>query len=66
MRNQKTAHAIIGQGWMSDCAEEPPDHDEHMKQQADFGHTKVKHAQGPDITSLYPANTECGEVIGQR
>ena len=27
---------------------------------------EVKHAQGPDITSLYPANTRGGEVMGQR
>ena len=25
-----------------------------------------KHAQGPSTTSLYPANTEHGEVEGQR
>ena len=25
---------------------------------------KVKHAQGPNITSLYPANTWGGEVMG--
>ena len=27
---------------------------------------EVKYAQGPNITSLYPANTGGGEVIGQR
>ena len=25
-----------------------------------------RHAQGPDLTSLYPANTGYGEVTGQR
>ena len=25
-----------------------------------------RHAQGPDTTSLYPANTGHGEVMGQR
>ena len=27
---------------------------------------KVRHAQGPNITSLYPANIGHGEVKGQR
>ena len=27
---------------------------------------EVKHTQGPDITSLYPANTGGGEVMSQR
>ena len=29
-------------------------------------HIEGRHAQGPSITSLYPANTEHGEVEGQR
>ena len=30
MGNQKTALAIRSQGWMAECADEPPDHDERM------------------------------------
>ena len=29
-------------------------------------HMEGRHAQGPDTTSLYPANTKYGEVGGQR
>ena len=29
-------------------------------------HMEGRHAQGPGTTSLYPANTEHGEVEGQR
>jgi len=30
MRSQKMAHAIKSQGWATECADKPPDHDEHM------------------------------------
>ena len=29
-------------------------------------HMERRHAQGPDTTSLYPANTGHGKVVGQR
>ena len=29
-------------------------------------HVEGRHAQGPDLTSLYPANTGYSEVMGQR
>ena len=30
MRNQKTVHAIKGQGWTVECIDEPPDHGKRM------------------------------------
>ena len=66
MGNQKIAHAIRSQGWATECADEPPDHSQHM----DSGQVLDIHRSGartrPRHHQHVPSQYKKWWVMGQR
>ena len=64
--NQKATH-IKGQRTNDRLFRQVSRPRQTRKQQADFWtYMEGRHAQGPYLTSMYPANTGHSEVMGQR
>ena len=64
--NQKAAH-IKGQRTNGRLCRQASRPRKAREQQANFWtYMEGRHAQGPSLTSLYPANTVHSEVMGQR
>ena len=66
MENQKTIHAIRGQGWAAECTDEPPNHGKRMSSGQAFGvHGKWSTCKAQALSTCIQPIQEWW-VMGQR